>query len=143
MYSIEPYAGGHREEVCTLWREVFGYTEARNAPELSIDKKTAWGDGLFWVALESGRVIGTIMAGYDGHRGWIYSLAVRPETRHRGVGSALLRHAEARLAALGCLKVNLQLVASNGATVAFYESLGYRVEARVSMGRTLGENVRH
>ncbi len=71
----------HREQVVALWRFVFGYDTAHNAPDLAIDKKLAVDDGLFFVALDDGAVIGTVMAGYDGHRGWIYSLAVHPERR--------------------------------------------------------------
>ena len=80
---------------------------------------------------------GTVMGGYDGHRGWVYSLAVVPEVRRRGVGTALMRHVERELAVRGCPKVNLQVLASNAATVAFYEKLGYSVEERVSMGKLL------
>jgi ribosomal protein S18 acetylase RimI-like enzyme len=78
------------------------------------------------------------MGGYDGHRGWVYSLAVRPDLRRRGVGTALMRHVERALADLGCPKVNLQVLASNAATVAFYRGLGYDVEERLSMGKVLG-----
>jgi ribosomal protein S18 acetylase RimI-like enzyme len=77
------------------------------------------------------------MGGYDGHRGWIYSLAVSPPARRRGIGTALMRHAERELAARGCPKVNLQVLASNSGTVEFYKKLGYVVEERVSMGRLL------
>ena len=75
------------------------------------------------------------MAGYDGHRGWIYSLAVAPDLRGRGVGRALMAHAEAALAALGCPKINLQVVGANAEVVGFYRALGYSVEDRVSLGK--------
>ncbi|MEM1293507.1 MAG: GNAT family N-acetyltransferase, partial [Cyanobacteria bacterium P01_H01_bin.162] len=73
--------------------------------------------------------------GYDDHRGWIYSLAVAPELRRCGIGSQLMRHAEHELALLGCPKINLQVRADNAEVVAFYESLGFRAEARISMGK--------
>jgi ribosomal protein S18 acetylase RimI-like enzyme len=92
---------------------------------------------LFFVALINGIVVGTVMGGYDGHRGWIYSLAVSPETRRRGIGTALMRHAEQELARRGCPKINLQVLASNAGVVAFYQKLGYAVEERVSMGKVL------
>jgi ribosomal protein S18 acetylase RimI-like enzyme len=90
-----------------------------------------------WAIILDGAVAGTVMGAYDGHRGWIYSLAVRPEVRRRGIGTALMRHVERELARLGCPKVNLQVLASNVATVAFYRKLGYAVEERVSRGKLL------
>lgn len=126
-----------RTQVIALWEEVFGYAAEHNAPPLAIDQKLRVGDALFFVCCESDQVVGTIMAGYDGHRGWLYSLAVHPRARRRGYGERLVRHAERALAARGCLKVNLQLLESNKAVATFYERLGYCVEPRVSMGRRL------
>jgi ribosomal protein S18 acetylase RimI-like enzyme len=92
---------------------------------------------LFFVAECDGEVIGTVMAGYDGHRGWIYSLAVKPEARSRGTGRQLIRHAETALARAGCAKVNLQVVDENKGVVEFYRKAGYAVEPRISMGKLL------
>lgn len=75
--------------------------------------------------------------GYDGHRGWLYTVAVRPDVQRRGIGRALVQRAEESLAALGCPKVNLQVMTSNAAVVGFYERLGYGVEERISMGKSL------
>jgi len=133
---IQPYDDGkQREEVIVLWKTVFGYEAPHNDPSLVIDRKLAVKDGLMFVALSGEEVVGTITAGYDGHRGWLYSLAVSPEHRRRGIGSALVIHAEESLLARGCLKINLQILESNSQVVAFYETLGYRVEPRVSMGK--------
>ena len=139
---IVPFDDGeHREQVVGLWTDVFGYADARNEPGLVIDKKLAAGDGLFFVALEEDRVVGTVMAGYDGHRGWVYSLAVLPGSRRRGIGTQLMEHAESRLRDLGCVKVNLQIHGHNEAVREFYLENGYLVEERVSMGKELNENV--
>jgi ribosomal protein S18 acetylase RimI-like enzyme len=92
---------------------------------------------LFFVAAVDGAVVGTVMGGYDGHRGWVYSVAVDPRHRRRGIGAALLRRLEAALTERGCLKVNLQVRAWNAGVVPFYEKLGYRVEEVVSMGKRL------
>ena len=78
----------HRDQVVRLWERVFGYEAPHNAPALVIDKKLAAADGLFFVALTGGAVVGTVMAGYDGHRGWIYSMAVHPDHRKRAIFSA-------------------------------------------------------
>ena len=131
----------HRDQVIALWEVVFGHETAHNSPAPVIDKKLAAEDGLFFVALHGAEVIGTSMAGYDGHRGWLYSLAVHPDHRKQGFGSRLVAHAERALAARGCMKINLQIVAGNEAVAAFYETHGYVVEPRVSMGKRLAANI--
>ena len=71
--TILPYSdAAHRAQVIALWETVFGYEAAHNQPALVIDKKIAIDDGLFFVARSGADIIGTVMAGYDGHRGWIY-----------------------------------------------------------------------
>ncbi len=130
----------HREQVVRLWKLAFGYDAPHNNPELAIDRKLAVADGLFLVALYGDEVIGTAMAGYDGHRGWIYSMAVHPDHRHRGMGSRLLAAAEERLISRGCVKINLQVTAGNEGVLPFYEAHGYAVEDRISMGKKLPQN---
>lgn len=125
----------HRSQVVALWETVFGYEAAHNAPGLVIDKKMAVEDGLFFVAMADEAVVGTIMAGYDGHRGWIYSLAVSPAWRRQGIGSKLVAHAERALMDKGCVKINLQIMEGNESVSAFYASIGYSVEKRVSMAK--------
>jgi ribosomal protein S18 acetylase RimI-like enzyme len=131
----------HRDPVLALWKAVFGYEAAHNRPEFVIDQKLAVDDGLFFVAIQRERVIGTAMAGYDGHRGWIYSMAVDPQQRQKGIGSALLACAERRLSSLGCAKVNLQILHDNHAVQRFYQANGYTTENRISMGKQLDENI--
>lgn len=138
MPTIRQYADAtDRLQVVELWRNVFGYEIAHNEPNLAISKKIAINDGLFFVAVENSAIVGTIMAGYDGHRGWLYSVAVDPAKRLSGLGSSLVIHAEKALADLGCMKINLQLLATNEATAAFYKSIGYSVEPRLSMGKLI------
>ncbi|MBN1436716.1 MAG: GNAT family acetyltransferase [Sedimentisphaerales bacterium] len=138
QYNIVEYDDSkHREQVIGLWQGVFGYGAAHNQPGVAIDKKVENGDGLFFVAEKDGEVIGTVMGGYDGHRGWIYSIAVRPECQKRGVGSGLLGFIQSKLMELGCLKVNLQIMEGNEAVQEFYLANGYSVEQRVSMGKKL------
>ena len=103
----------------------------------SIERKTSRDPDLFLVALADGKVVGTVMGGYDGHRGWVYALAVDDQERHRGIGSALVDSIEEALKSLGCLKVNLQVVGANSGVVEFYEKLGFSVEDRISMGKRL------
>jgi ribosomal protein S18 acetylase RimI-like enzyme len=142
MPNIREYSDAKdREQVISLWRTVFGYEAAHNEPSLVIAKKLNANDHLFFVAEDKGSLVGTAMAGYDGHRGWLYAIAVHPNYRRNGLGSRLVRYAEQALASVGCVKVNLQLLATNEATATFYKTIGYAVEPRISMGKVLLENV--
>ncbi|AIG01796.1 acetyltransferase [Pseudomonas fluorescens] len=141
-HPIGPYCDRlHRAQVAVLWQTAFGYDTPHNRSELAIDKKRVVDDGLFFVATHGKAVIGTLMAGYDGHRGWLYSLAVHPDYRRQGLGASLVRHGEQALIALGCLKINLQITSGNEAVVGFYEALGYGVEPRISMGKKIKQNL--
>jgi len=140
--AIRPVTPADAEAVLAVWRLAFpGYEDPRRPhrdPRASLARKLAFGDGLFWLAERGGRVVGTVMAGWDGHRGWIYSLGVHPDVRRAGLGRALLAHAEAALAARGCQKVNLQVVAANDAARAFWRAAGYAEDEVVSFGKRLG-----
>jgi ribosomal protein S18 acetylase RimI-like enzyme len=83
---------------------------------------------LFLVGVNDHLLVGTAMAGYDGHRGWVYYLAVDPAYRRNGIGTALMEKAEGLLVQKGCPKLNLQIRADNSDLQAFYERLGYTVE---------------
>ncbi|MFT0476135.1 GNAT family acetyltransferase [Pseudomonas antarctica] len=131
----------HRAQVVALWQEAFGYDTAHNLPTLAIDKKLAVNDGLFFVATDNKTVIGTLLAGYDGHRGWLYSVAVHADYRRHGLGASLVRYAEQALTALGCMKINLQITSGNDGVAGFYEALGYGVEPRISMGKKIAVNI--
>jgi ribosomal protein S18 acetylase RimI-like enzyme len=142
MTAIVSYADEHhRAAVITLWETAFGYETAHNTPSLVIDKKLSVADGLFFVALAEDGVVGTVMAGYDGHRGWLYSVAVHPAQRRQGLGARLVRHAEQALTDRGCMKINLQIVSTNESVKGFYEALGYGVEPRLSMGKKVEVNI--
>ncbi|WP_258028987.1 GNAT family acetyltransferase, partial [Pseudomonas protegens] len=142
MIQIVEYSNPHhRQPVIDLWNRSFGYDTAHNTPSLAIDRKLAVDDALFFVALDQGQVIGTLMAGYDGHRGWLYALAVDPQQRRLGTGRALVRHGEQALQGRGCLKINLQILSSNAAVQSFYQALGYQVEPRISMGKVISANL--
>jgi ribosomal protein S18 acetylase RimI-like enzyme len=83
-----------RSSTIAPWRTVFSYNTPHNEPGLASDNKLAVNDGLFFVACNGNEIVGAVMAGYDAHRGWIYSLAVRPDQQKRGVGKSLMAHAE-------------------------------------------------
>ena len=132
-YRLEHFAG-----VKALWEACFPGDPPRNRAEAAIPAKLAQGDGLFFIAEgPGGEVQATVMAGYDGHRGWLYAVAVDPALRQCGIGRVLVEHACTELAARGCGKVNLQVRDGNDAAAAFYEKLGFDREPRISFGRTL------
>ncbi len=135
--EIVDYEPTHESGVVSLWRNAFAYAEARNEPSSVIRSKIANADGLFLVALQEKHVVGTAMGGYDGHRAWLYAVAVDPGLRLRSVGRRLVVELESRLVLLGACKINLQVRSDDPGVVAFYESLGYTVEPRTSMGKAV------
>ena len=136
--AVREYEPHDETEVVALWNDVFGYPEARNEPRRVLQKKLDWDPHLL-VAIEQQKLAGTIMVGYDGHRGWLYRLAVAEPMRRLGIGRELVRAAELLLGHLGCAKVNLQLFPHNEHAVKFWQAVGYRVEPRVSMGKDLSD----
>ena len=135
--QIRSYVESDEGGVIALWREVFPNAPAWNDPASDIQRKLAVQRELFLVATVGSRIVGTVMAGYDGHRGWVYYVVVSPDHRRQCIGTELMKRAEEGLAGLGSPKINLQVRASNKAVVRFYEKLGYGVEERVSMGKRL------
>jgi len=138
QWNIVKYAESHFDGVAALWREAFPNPQPWNAPEVTIPAKLAIQSDLFLLAIDREQVIGSVLAGYDGHRGWLYAVAVLKAHQRRGIGSALVREAERRLLELGCVKINLQIQSTNASVTEFYRRLGYEVEERVSMGKRLG-----
>jgi ribosomal protein S18 acetylase RimI-like enzyme len=138
--NIREYAETDEGGVAALWREVFPGNPAHNRPEDDIRRKLKIQRELFLVAELDNRIVGTAMGGYDGHRGWVYYVAVANSHRRRGIGAALMRRVEDELRKIGCHKVNLQVREGNEEVVAFYEKLGYHIEPRVSMGKLLEPN---
>jgi ribosomal protein S18 acetylase RimI-like enzyme len=134
-FHVVPYSSEYFDGVKALWQEAFPDDPPWNKVEVAIPAKLAVQPELFLAALDGDLVIGSIMAGYDGHRGWLYAVAVLNSHRRRGVGAALVHGAEDRLRAMGCNKINLQVRASNATVVEFYRRLGYMIEERTSMGK--------
>ena len=138
--TIRSYEETDESQVVSLWSEVFPDSPAHNISQDDIRCKLAVQRELFLVACSGEELVGTAMAGYDGHRGWVYYVATSPRFQRQGIGSALMHRIETGLADMGCPKLNLQVRASNHEVVAFYKSLGYGVEERVSMGKLLKDH---
>ena len=137
--TMRRFQAADTEAVVALWAAVFPDDPPRNEPRTMIARKLARDPDLFWVACQGDAVVGALMAGYDGVRGWLYHLAVAPQVRRRGIARALVEHAVAELHALGCRKVNLQVRESNVEVAAFYAALGWTEDRSISLGRVLPE----
>jgi ribosomal protein S18 acetylase RimI-like enzyme len=122
-----------------LWEQVFPNDPLWNQAQFAIPEKLAAQPELLLVAEDEGQIVGSVMAGYDGHRGWLYSVAVAPSHQGTGAGAKLVGEAEQRLKSLGCSKVNLQVRSTNEAVIGFYRRLGYQIEDRVSMGKRISD----
>jgi ribosomal protein S18 acetylase RimI-like enzyme len=134
--EVRPFQSVDREGLISLW-SVCDLLRPWNDPGRDIDRKLDQDpEGLLVLEMD-GVVIGSVMAGYDGHRGWVNYLAVHPGHRARGLGRLLMAAAEDHLTASGCPKVNLQIRTSNSTALSFYQRLGYIRDDVVSMGKRL------
>lgn len=131
--SIRKFQERDRDSLISLWKRVFPDDPPHNAPDRVIAAKLKV-DDLIFVSERDQQIVGACMAGYDGHRGWLYAVAVLPEQRRSGIGTSLVSATLEELKKLGCIKVNLQIRSTNTAVAAFYESLGFATEDRLSMG---------
>lgn len=131
--KIRKFQQNDRNSLIKLLHEAFPDDSPHNRPFDVIQKKLAV-DDLIFVATHQDEIIGSCIAGYDGHRGWLYSVGVAVGHRRRGVGQKLVRHAIEQLQQLDCIKINLQIRAGNTEVAAFYQALGFAVEDRLSMG---------
>ena len=134
--NIRPFQPADQESVVDLWSRC-GLLRPWNDPRKDIARKLRVQPELFLVLEVDGAVAGTVMAGYEGHRGWLNYLAVDPAARGRGLGRALMAEAERLLRERGCPKINLQVRRENREAIAFYERIGFAEDASVSLGKRL------
>jgi ribosomal protein S18 acetylase RimI-like enzyme len=133
---IRTFQPADTEAVIGLW-EHCGLTRAWNDPREDIGRKLRVQPELFLVAEVDAKVVGTAMAGYDGHRGWVYYFGVAPSAQRHGVGRALMAEVERRVGAMGCPKINLQVRTGNDAAIAFYRAIDFAQDDVTSMGKRL------
>ena len=136
MMQIRPFEPADESAVVALWKEC-RLTRPWNDPHKDIARKLAVQPELFLVGIFKEAVIATVMAGYEGHRGWVNYLAVAPAFRGRGFARELMERVEQLLLRRGCPKVSLLVRTSNPEAVAFYRHLGYVQEEAVSLGKRL------
>ena len=137
--NIRTFTPADEPAVVELWRRC-DLVRPQNDPHKDVARKLRVQPNLFLVATERDAIVGTVMAGYEGHRGWINYLGVSPDHRRLGVGRALMAEAERLLREAGCPKINLQVRSTNQAVIAFYRAIGFAVDDVVSMGKRLEHN---
>jgi ribosomal protein S18 acetylase RimI-like enzyme len=128
-----------KSTVVRLWRDC-GLVVPANDPSKDIERKLKLGSRLFLVAVDRKKIVGTVMGGYEGHRGWVNYLAVDPTRRRSGIGRLLMSKIETRLKKLGCPKINLQVRETNAGVRAFYEKVGFTQDKVISMGKRIVED---
>ena len=134
--TIRPFQPADAAGVVALW-QACDLLRPQNNPHQDIARKLKVNPEWFLVAEADGRIVGAVMAGYEGHRGWINYLAVDPARRRGGLGRKLMAEAEQRLRAAGCPKINLQVRTSNRDVIAFYQRIGFAPDDVVSLGKRL------
>lgn len=123
-WQVRAFTMDDADPVVDLWRRA-GLTRPWNDPYRDVERKLSVQPELFLVAEDDGVVVGTVMAGYDGHRGWLYYLATAPSRRGEGIARALVMEAERLLVERGCPKVQLMVRTGNEDVLGFYDALGY------------------
>lgn len=136
MDLLRPFRPSDRDRLVALW-VTCGLTRPWNDPYRDIERKLSHDPSNILVLERDDELIGSVMVGYEGHRGWANYLAVHPAHRRQGLARLLMDEAERRLRELGCPKINVQVRQSNLGAVEFYKHLGFSVDEAVSLGKRL------
>lgn len=134
--TIRPYRSPDEAALLALW-QTCGLIKPQNDPLKDIARKLRVNPEWFLVGELDGRIVAGVMAGYEGHRGWINYLAVAPTHRRAGLGRAMMTEAERLLRAAGCPKINLQVRTENTGVIEFYQQIGFAVDDVVSLAKRL------
>jgi ribosomal protein S18 acetylase RimI-like enzyme len=135
-FKIRLFQNSDRPDVIDLWHRC-NLVVPQNDPQQDIDLKLKTQPDLFFVGTVSNKMVATVMAGYDGHRGWIYYLAVDPDYQRKQIGRRMMAKAESALQKRGCPKINLQVRTSNQAVISFYKRLGFSNDDVIGLGKRL------
>jgi len=136
MLTTRPFQTEDEADIINLWTRC-GLVKPQNDPRKDILRKSKIQPEMFLVGLLQGKVVASVMVGYDGHRGWINYLAVCPGHQKRGFGRRMMTEAERLLQAKGCPKINLQVRTSNFEVLAFYRAIGFVQDDVTSLGKRL------
>jgi ribosomal protein S18 acetylase RimI-like enzyme len=134
--EIRPFQPSDEGAVVQLWKAC-NLVVPWNDPLRDIRRKLRVQSELFLVGFVAGELAATVMAGYEGHRGWLNYLAVAPRFRRQGLGRKIVAEAEARLRQMGCPKINIQIRTGNTEVIEFYSRIGFKADDVVSMGKRL------
>ncbi|KAF3885198.1 MULTISPECIES: GNAT family acetyltransferase [Nostocales] len=135
-FIVRPYQEQDEEQVIELWHECC-LVVPWNDPKRDIWLKLQVQPELFLVGLIGSQIVATVMAGYEGHRGWLNYLAVAPKYQRQGIGRYMVEQATSKLLELNCPKINLSIRTSNTGVIEFYKRLGFKIDDVVSMGKRL------
>lgn len=133
---IRSFEGHDRGKVVALWKAC-GLTRSWNDPDKDIARKLSVQPELFFIGELEGKLVATAMAGYDGHRGSVFYLAVSPAYQRRGFGKLMMQHIEKELESVGCPKLSIIVRSSNEKVLSFYRTLGYTADDVISTGKRL------
>ena len=137
--NVRPFGPDDEHQVIDLWTAC-NLIVSSNNPVEDIKRKMDDSPELFFVGEMGSDIVATCMAGYDGHRGWIYYLAVKPAMQKRNIASSMMRHAENILKSLGCPKINLMVRRSNPGVISFYDKIGYADDPVVVLSKRLSKD---
>jgi ribosomal protein S18 acetylase RimI-like enzyme len=135
-FQIRAFRAEDEGAVIDLWVRC-DLVRPQNNPRTDIQRKMAVDPKGFLVGVLGEEIVASAMAGYDGHRGWIYYLAVAPHLQQSGYGRKIVEYIEAMLRARGCPKINLQVRTSNQRVIDFYKRIGFSQDEVLSMGKRL------
>ena len=139
-FIVRAASVGEVQAVVALW-EACGLTRPWNDPDADFAQALASPASTVLIAGTAGEggIVGSVMVGFDGHRGWVYYLAVAPDHRRHGLGRALMAAAEAWLRGRHAPKLQLMVREDNIAALGFYEAVGLERQKVVTLGRFLKE----
>jgi ribosomal protein S18 acetylase RimI-like enzyme len=134
--NIRPMAKSDQAGVIRLWQDC-GLIRPWNDPARDLRTAMRTSDAAVLVGEDAGTIVASVMAGFDGHRGWIYYLAVAQDRRQEGLGRAMFETAQAWLKARGAPKIQLMVRETNEEAIGFYKAMGLEVQPVVTLGRFL------
>ena len=134
--SIHPALAEDRDAIIALWQAA-GLTRPWNDPGTDFDLALSNATSTILIARDGIGLVGSVMVGFDGHRGWVYYLATDPDRLKRGIGRALMTSAESWLRQFGCPRIRLMVRNDNLVAKGFYEAIGYDSQGVITLGRTL------
>ncbi len=135
-FIIRSYRESDKDDVIQLWKEC-ELVVPWNDPQSDIERKQTVQSEFFLIGLIHKEIVATAMAGYDGHRGGVYYLAVKPKYQQQEIGKQIMEEAEKRLLEIGCPKLNIMVRTTNSDVINFYKAIGYKVDGVTTMSKRL------